>query len=205
MIRIREAGSHEELQAIFGFRYRIYVDEMGRPQKDADHDRRRIRDALDDTAINLAAWNDERIVGVARVNFARNGHLGMYEDFYEMNGVAADHPSRTSIVTRLMLAPEFRHSGLAVQMFCACFGIGMRHGIRWNFVDCNRPLVPLFLRFGYSEHLPMATHPEYGLVHRLRLDLLDVENLQRVKSPFLDVLPPRRPAPSALVVHETVA
>jgi hypothetical protein len=63
MIRIREASNHEELEAIFGFRYRIYVDEMGRPQKDADHDRRRIRDALDDTAFNLAAWNDERIVG----------------------------------------------------------------------------------------------------------------------------------------------
>jgi len=205
MISIREAISSEELEGVFAFRYRIYVDEMKRLQKDADHDRRRIRDGLDDTAINLAAWNEERIVGVARVNLARDGGLGMYEDFYEMDGVAADHPSRTSIVTRLMLAPEFRHSGLAVQMFCACFGTGMRHGIRWNFVDCNRPLVPLFLRFGYSEHLPTAMHPEYGLVHRLRLDLLDVENLRRVKSPFLDVLPSRRPAPGIPVIHETVA
>ena len=205
MIRIREASSNEELESAFAFRYRIYVDEMQRPQKDADHVRRRIRDKLDDTAINLAAWNDGEIVGVARVNFARNGHLGMYEEFYEMGGVAADHPGRTSIVTRLMLAPEFRHSGLAVQMFCACFGIGMRHGIRWNFVDCNSPLVPLFLRFGYSEHLPTAIHPEYGRVHRMRLDLHDVENLQRVKSPFLDVLPTRRPASSVPLIHETVA
>jgi predicted GNAT family N-acyltransferase len=128
MIRIREASSNEELETVFGFRYRIYVDEMGRPQKDADHERRRIRDKLDDTAINLAAWNDGEIVGVARVNFARNGHLGMYDEFYEMGSVATDHPNRTSIVTRLMLAPEFRHSGLAVQMFCACFGIGFAAG-----------------------------------------------------------------------------
>ena len=78
-------------------------------------------------------------------------------------------------------------------------------GIRWNFVDCNSPLVPLFLRFGYSEHLPTAIHPEYGRVHRLRLDLHDVENLQRVKSPFLDVLPTRRPASSVPLIHETVA
>jgi len=205
MIRILEASNHEELEAIFEFRYRIYVEEMRRPQKDADHKRRCIRDALDDTAINLAAWNDERIVGVARVNLARHGGLGMYEEFYEMNGVAADHPSRTSIITRLMLAPEFRQKGLAVQMFCVCFGIGLRQGVRWNFVDCNSPLVPLFLRFGFLEHLPTAMHPEYGRVHRLRLDLHDIENLHRVGSPFLDLLPARRAESGVLVVHETVA
>ena len=202
MICIREVSSNEELESIFGFRYRIYVDEMGRPQKDADHERRRIRDKLDDTAINLAAWNDGEIVGVARVNFARDGHLGMYEEFYEMSKVAGDHPNRTSIVTRMMLSPEFRQKGLAVQMFCSCFGIGLRHGIRWNFVDCNSHLVPLFLRFGYSEHLPTAIHPEYGCVHRLRLDLHDVEHLHRVGSPFLDLLPARRTSPTLLVAQE---
>ena len=70
---IRLAATDVELEALYAFRYRIYVEEMGRPQKYADHDMRRIRDPLDETGRNLVAWDNSEIVGCVRVNFARDG------------------------------------------------------------------------------------------------------------------------------------
>jgi GNAT superfamily N-acetyltransferase len=191
MIRIREARSNEELESVYAFRYRIYVDEMQRPQKDADHSRRRIEDSLDVTAINLAAWHDSTVVGVARVNLARDGALGMYEEFYDMRAAGTDHPWRTSITTRLMVAPEHRHSVLPLLLVLECYRVGLARNLRWNFIDCNDHLVGFFERIGFVPHLPRASHPEYGPVNRMRLDLLDEAHLESVSSPFLGVLKER--------------
>lgn len=83
-IAIRLAETEAELTALYTFRYRIYVEEMARPQKYADHDARTIRDPLDDTAYNLVAWQDDAIAGCVRVNFARDGGMDYYERFSRM-------------------------------------------------------------------------------------------------------------------------
>ena len=44
-----------ELEELFSFRYRIYVEEMQRKQKYASHASKQIRDPLDDFATNLIA------------------------------------------------------------------------------------------------------------------------------------------------------
>jgi hypothetical protein len=54
---IRSATEQAELEQLFSFRYRIYVEEMQRKQKYADHSSKQIRDPLDDFAINLVAWD----------------------------------------------------------------------------------------------------------------------------------------------------
>jgi len=41
---------------------------------------------------------------------------------------------------------------------------------------------------GYLPHAPKAEHPEYGLVNRLRLKVLDMEHFLAVKSPLARVL-----------------
>ena len=199
-MRIRIAESEEEREAIYRFRYQVYVEEMHRPQKDADDVARRIEDALDATAFNIAAWKGRTVVGVARANFARNGGLGMYEEFYDMNSVGVDHPWRTSITTRLMVAPEHRHSMLPMMLVIACYRLGLTNNIRWNFIDCNDHLVGFFTRLGFVQHLPNARHPEYGHVTRMRLSLLDDAHLASVCSPFLGVLSDKT-LPRTTVAH----
>ena len=63
---IRPARTTREREAIFNLRYRIYVQEMQRPQKDADHHRQRIEDALDDHSVLYGAWVGEAIIGTIR-------------------------------------------------------------------------------------------------------------------------------------------
>lgn len=193
-MRIRIADSTEELEAIYRFRYQVYVEEMQRPQKDADHANRRIEDSLDRTGFNLAAWSGSRVVGVARANLARDGDLGDYGEFYDLGSVGTDHPWRTSITTRLMVAPEHRHTMLPMMLVLACYRLGLENSIRWNFIDCNDHLVGFFTRLGFVQHLPKAWHPEYGHVTRMRLDLLDEVHLASVCSPFLGVLTERAPS-----------
>jgi N-acyl-L-homoserine lactone synthetase len=186
---IRRADEPTELELLFQFRYRIYVEEMGRRQKYADHARRRIRDPLDDFATNLVAWNSEnQIVGAVRTNFARDGDLLGYEDFYAMHSVGRAHPINSSICTRMMVAPGHRRSLLAMRLSVAVYEYGLMRNITHNFIDCNDHLVPLYQKLGFVQHLPKQEHPEYGSVTCMVLDVLNRAHLERVSSPFLGSL-----------------
>ena len=183
-VDIRVAENHADLEKIYRFRYEIYVEEMGRVQKYADHARRRIEDPLDQIAVNLAAFRNGEVAGVVRINFPRESDVGDYERFYHLSSVGKDHPAHTSINTRLMIAPEYRKGRLAVRLAIACYEYVVVRGIRWNFIDCNAHLISFFRGFGYVEHIAPAHHPEYGTVTRMRLDALNMEHLQAERSPF---------------------
>lgn len=187
-IEIRIAECEKELNAVFNFRYRIYVEEMNRKQHYADHDQKRIQDPLDVGAINFAAWRGDELLGVVRVNFPRDSDIGIYEDFYAMRSVGVDHPQCTSIVTRLMVAPALRNSRLGLDLSIACYRYGLVCGIKWNFIDCNEHLETFFSTLGYTAHVPRAVHVEYGLVTRLRLNLHNDAHLTSIRSPFAHVL-----------------
>src|SRR4051812_6581919 len=63
---IRHADSLDDRQRIFRFRYEIYVEEMGRHQKYADHSARTVVEPFDATGHLFLAMEGDRIVGTAR-------------------------------------------------------------------------------------------------------------------------------------------
>jgi len=171
-IEIIDATDPDVREAVFRFRYDIYVREMRRRQKDADHDRGRVEDALDRTAVLLAARDSAsgRIVGTARANVVAHADLGVYERLYGLDTLNAAERGATSITTRFMVERERRGTLLAVQLARALFARGVDKGVRTDFIDCNEPLVPFFERLGYQ---PVRTveHPEYGIVRLMRLEI----------------------------------
>jgi GNAT superfamily N-acetyltransferase len=185
--QIQMASDPELLGDIYRFRYRIYVEEMGRIQYHADHHRKRIVDSLDDSGYNLVALKNAEIVGVVRVNFSRDRTIDFYDEFYGMASVGADHPQYTSTSTRLMVAPEYRGTTLAVRLSVACYKLALDNEIRWNFIDCNDHLVPFFAGLGYLPHRGRVNHPEYGFVNSMILPLGNIGHLNAVKSPFAKV------------------
>src|SRR5215510_11490828 len=83
--RIEVATAEDALDALYAFRYRVYVEELECLQRYADRAARRIRDPLDNTGYNIVAWDStESIAGCVRVNFARDGALDCYgaPDYY---------------------------------------------------------------------------------------------------------------------------
>lgn len=105
-VLIKPASNLPELMAIYRFRYKIYHEEMRRRQDYADHFRKTISDPLDACAMNFAAWEKDQIVGVVRVNLARDMNLAAYEELYQMHSFGDAHPAHTAIVTRMMVEPQ---------------------------------------------------------------------------------------------------
>jgi len=186
---LRIARTPDELEQLYRFRYRIYVEEMGRIQKHADHVAKRIEDPLDAFATNIVAWDTKGyVVGGVRTNFSRNGFLCGYDEFYNMRFAGAQHPHSTSICTRLMIAPEYRRSTLAVRLSIAVYEFGLEHDVTHNFIDCNDHLVSFFEGLGFVKHIPSRLHEEYGLVNCMCVVLHDRVHLSQVASPFVPSL-----------------
>lgn len=186
---IRLASSASELDQLYAFRYRIYVEEMHRKQKYADHVHARIRDPLDDQGKNLIAWDSkDEVVGTVRTNFSRDGDLSGYDEFYSMVSAGEAHPKSTSICTRLMTSPEHRLTPLAIRLSVAVYELGLAEGITHNFIDCNAHLVSFFTRLGFVRHISEKLHYEYGEVQPMRLTLRDRAHLDSVSSPFVSPL-----------------
>lgn len=181
---IKIAETEEELYELYQFRYKVYVEEMQRPQKDANHDLKIITDELDVGAANLIAKHENKIVGAARINLA-DSISDFYMDFYEALLIKDSRINNISIVTRLMIDSEHRNTTLAPRIFIGCYEYGINRGTRFNYVDCNNHLIEFFESFGYRYYIGKKDHYEYGLVNPLILDLHDIDHLMKVKSPFV--------------------
>jgi hypothetical protein len=73
---ISVATELSELEDLFRFRYRIYVEEMPRKQKYSNHASKQIRDPLDHFAISLIArGTDGAIIEAVRTNFGSDGNV----------------------------------------------------------------------------------------------------------------------------------
>ncbi len=184
-IEIVQAVVPDVREAVFRFRYDIYVREMGRPQKDADHSRKRIEDALDETALLLAARDTGTgaVVGTVRTNVLGDGDIGVYAHLYGLQHLFAPERATTSITTRLMVERTKRGTVLAARLAAALYTYGLDRGVETDYIDCNAHLVPFFTHLGYLP-VRLISHPEYGIVTLLRLDLQDAAHLQRAGSPF---------------------
>ena len=185
MLDIRLASTAADLRAVYRFRYAVYVEEMNRPQKHADHESKLIIDSLDvPSAYVLAAWDAGELVGTVRNNFLRSCDIGEYARQYALTGFSPEFLAAASITTRLMVHPRYRCTTLATRLSCAAYRGGLERGITTDFIDCNRHLVGYFAGLGYRRHRDNLVHPEYGVVTVMRLDLTDHSHLEAIRSPF---------------------
>lgn len=178
----------DQLREVARFRYSVYIDEMGRPQRDADHDQCTIIDRLDQDSFVIGAWVGDRVVGTCRVNFCGRSDIGPYEEWYQAASVAGEHwPASTAILTRLMVAPEYRGSMLSAKLATEAFILGRSRGIECALMDCNEHLLDFFAKIGWIV-VGSFQHPDYGAVFTHRFDLRDLAHLERIRSPFVRVL-----------------
>ncbi len=188
-IAIQVADTADLREAVYRFRYDIYVRELRRPQKDADHARGRIEDALDETGINLAAVDSVTgaVVGCVRTNLLRRGRLPLYERLYGTREWSAAQRDEASITTRMMVTRPLRRTSLPLRIAIAVYCLGIRERIATDVIDCNDPLRDFFARLGYvwRGHIE---HPEYGRVNLMELALSDAAHLASTRSPFVPFL-----------------
>jgi len=185
--QIVEAKSNDELDALYRFRYSIYVEEMHRRQKYADHAAKTIRDPLDEFSKNIIAWHDGRIIASMRLTWPRDvkqGQFEYYRGLYSMGDFHSVAMRHQSIVTRLMVDKGYRGTAIVVRFFIACYQFALDRGTEVSFMDCNDHLVKLFERIGWKHYKGKITHEEYGEVTPMRLDLHDIDHFQALRSPY---------------------
>ncbi len=184
-VRIYSVQTPDEAHAVHRLRYEVYVEELQRTQLHADHGRRVIEEPLDRTGHLLAASDGDRIVGTLRINYARTSDLGDYSTLYQMDRVGAAHPAHTSIVTKLLVANDYRNTTLAYRLSMAVYRQALNDGILFDFIDVYPARVPFFERLGYCVHVPETVHAEFGTVAVMKLSMRDAQHFRRVGSPFL--------------------
>ncbi len=195
-LEIRPWKPSEDLTPIRRFWYDIYVTEMGRHVDTADHERRELNDERAEIGEIIVARKGDAVVGTLICTPSWTNALGDYEKLYHMKKMGALHPCSTAIITKLMVSPEYRHTTLSVRISCELYRHAVPMGVHHPVIDCNDHLVPLFERIGFKRWTAPFDHPEYGNVNVLKLDCLDLEHLEAVRSPLLPVA--RRIAPPIL-------
>lgn len=112
-VQILLADNEALREAAFAFRYKIYVEFMGRRQLFADHDRKTISEPQDTFGriyVALDAQGD--IVGTVRSNAADDLTMSYYCRVYDMERFGFRDMSKIQITTKLMIDPRLSRTSL---------------------------------------------------------------------------------------------
>ena len=191
MIRdgIHLATTEEERNGVFGLRYDIYVEEMGRYQTVADHENRRLVEPEDETGHIFYAAEDGKVVGTSRFSW---GHDAPFSErqvkHYQMAPFLAEVPPEAIMVgERGMVVPRLRGSDLFKEMNEATKRFINEQRIQLVFGACEPHLLSLYLGQGMRTFAEQNINsPEAGYLIPLITVVEDVEYLRRIGAKTLE-------------------
>ena len=144
------AETDEQKEAVYRFRYTVYVEEMGRYQGSADHAGRRLVEPDDDQSwIFYARADDGEVVGTARLSWGGNGFTERQIEEYGLDPFLAElPPEHIALGERVMVKPELRGTGLVEEVLSCRDDTGLAHDVRIQFSACEPHLLSLYLGRG---------------------------------------------------------
>jgi len=186
---IHEAESEAEREAVFRFRYDIYVEEMDRYQGVADHENRRLVEPEDEYSRLTYAAEGGAVVGTARLSWG--GLAPLPERMIRQYGLApflAELPADALAVgERAMIAPHLRGSDLLLEMMGRGIRFANRNRIQLTFGNCEPHLLNLYLGLGHRPYSDDNVNSrEAGYLIPLVFAAEDFEHLRRIDSPLLE-------------------
>jgi hypothetical protein len=185
---ICEAVDEATRDEVYGFRYRIYVEQMGLRQKYADHVRKRVVEPLDEAARIYATWFNGAIVGTIRGNRFSDLPTTYYRKLYRIDDRFPFPPDEMSLTTKLMFDPALQRSLHPIRLIMHyARDFNAHRPCKIDFVDCRRWLLSFFLKLGYVDYLGWVFHNKYGSVRPLFCPADQVLRLQRLRSPLAAV------------------
>jgi CRP-like cAMP-binding protein len=193
--RVHIAESEEERDALFRFRYSIYVEELGRKLGNADHRSRRVHDEEDDkpyTTLLYTADVDGSLTGTIRVRHWRPGEVTEKDwDVFSMERFEGLAGLGTAEVGRLMIKPDRRGQLGLVSIACALYQLAATDlGIDVGFINCATGLVRHYRLLGFRTYAGRLVPTPDGIEVPLVLFPSDRDYLEQTGSfltPFVDV------------------
>jgi hypothetical protein len=149
---VYEASSPDERAAICGFRYRIYVEELGRELGNVDHARRVVRDAEDERPYTTLLYcrDGDAVTGTLRVRHWAPGQVPEREwKKFSMGRFDGLRKLRTAELGRLMSTRAERGQLVAVALVAGMYQLLVeRYDTDVMFASCPPGLVSRYLTLG---------------------------------------------------------
>ena len=190
---VRPATSDRDLESVFALRYRVYVEEYGKPYPGADHERRLLSDEWDTHSTVLVAERDGRVAGTIRGTLgSAPGFAEAHADvFGQLEEVHAVGWHRVACGSRLVVDAYARgHSRLAVALMVALYAWAVRQGAVLCLCHTVAPLLPLMEKMGWQRRGEPFLHADSStLQYPMVLIVSDQEHLLSVGSPLASLHP----------------
>jgi predicted GNAT family N-acyltransferase len=184
---VRPIAGDAERRAVEELRYRVYVQEMGKPYPEADHVAQRLSDPLDDGSLILGAFDGGTLVGTVRSTTGEHPRLSeCYGAGLQLDEWSDVPPRSLLICSRLVVEPRMRRTQRAsLALMCATYYFGRENGITVCLCSTIEPLVTYFERFGFRRYgVPFLDAGADRLQLPLGLLVEDADYIAAIKSPF---------------------
>lgn len=188
---VRPATSDHDLESVFALRYRVYVEEYGKPYPEADHERRLLSDEWDAHSAVLVAERDGRVAGTIRGTLGSapgfaEAHAGVFGHLEEVRTVGWH---RVACGSRLVVDAAARgHSRLAVALMVAIYAWAVRQGAVLCLCHTVAPLLSLMEKMGWQRRGEPFVHADSStLQYPMVLVVSDQAHLHSVGSPLAGV------------------
>ncbi len=185
---VRHASCDRDLASVFALRYRVYVEEYGKPYPDADHEHRLLFDEWDAHSAVLVAERDGRVAGTIRGTLgSAPGFAAAHADLFgHLDEVRAVGWHRVAYSSRLVVDAAARgHSRLALALMVASYAWALGCNVSVCLCHTAEPLLPLMEKMGWQRRGEPFVHADSSTCqYPMVLMVRDQAHLQAVGSPL---------------------
>lgn len=152
LVPVYRAQTQEEKEAVYRFRYDVYVEEMGRYQDKADHEKKWLKDRADDAqnALLLYCGSIDKMSATSRVTIWDAGKIpGPIIEKLSAHLIPGIEKLNTAEITRLIVDPHARNRFIFPSLIVYGYKyMASEVGTDLTFFQCIPELVPHFKRLG---------------------------------------------------------
>ncbi|WP_164928684.1 cyclic nucleotide-binding domain-containing protein [Gloeobacter violaceus] len=186
-LEVKIATTAAEREAIFRFRYHVYVEEMNKRLPHADHRRQWLRDQHDESAVLFYIGEQGEVAATLRRNIVDTDNCPpAWREAFALDRFAKIARDSLSVSSRFVIAHRFRNSSMAVRLAVAAYRHGREEGLRFDFLLSRFHLIEMYEHLGYRRYLNnyRDVNEAVGLMAPMVCVGEDVEYLRSVGSPF---------------------
>lgn len=190
-IQVIRPNNRQEQEGIHRFLYAIWSDEFGRSMDGMDHDRRLLRDPLDETAQYFVAIDASgRILGCVRINMLDHApladHLRKHLRIPEL--IKLFGGEQISFLSRFAVAPEARGRTVASLLIGAVYAFCLDRGALVGISYCSLQYISFYYQLGYrpyTDNFRIDAGIRVPIIHCAR----DRAYLEEIHSPLTRLCP----------------
>lgn len=186
-IRIARAETEKEKQAIYRFRYKVFVEELGRHADIANHEQGLLYESYDEYSHNFYATDNDEIVATKRITCLGDRPLSQEMiDFCQLAPILAEvPPSAICILSRAIVPPEDQDTDVFFRLFGEVLRFINQHRIQLLLTLCEPHFLNFYTRLGFRPYSKNNVNSSIGYVIPIALVCEDIPYLQGINSPLL--------------------